>query len=254
MQRVWSVKRSSQRSLQQGEQMYPSEINESVDRPRTSRECDEEFDDEQGRGLGTPGNPCPFLTCRYNLLVDVNEKTGAYSINAKYTFDDEQDPIPDVELPKAAHTCSRKAAEDGPMRLVAIAKTINVTRERVRQLVEGALNKLATNDGKRHLPVAMELVDMQEKPKRTPAAGETWERLADGALVLIEEGPSSDGIYLVKRFFGGGKLYCARDKISAFMRSHQIAPRPIPPVVASKMLSATPDRFMNFKRRKDVAA
>lgn len=234
--------------------MYPSEINESISRPRTSSECDENFDDELGRGLGTPGNPCPFMTCRYSLLVDVNEKTGAYSINAKYSFDDDGDPVPDVQLPDDAYTCSRKAAQDGPMRLANIAKTMNVTRERIRQMVEASLNKLATNEGKRHLPIAMELVDMREKPRRLPATGETWERLADGALVLIEEGPAMDGTYVIKRFCGGGKLHCAKDKLSSFLRAHRPAAKPIPPGLAAKMLAATPDRSYQAKPRKDVAA
>jgi len=252
MQRVWSVKRTPLRSLQQGEQMYPRDINEGTDRPRTTKECDEQFDDEQGRGLGTPGNPCPFLTCRYNLLVDVNERTGAYAINAKYHFD-ENDPVPDVELPESTHTCARKAAQDGPMRLVAIAKTMNVTRERIRQLVELSLNKLATNEGKRHLPIAMELVDMREKPPRIPVAGETWERLADGALVLVEQGPIDQEMSVVKRYSGGGKLYCGKDKLSSFLRTHRPAAKSIPASIAARMMAATPNRHQG-RKRKDAAA
>lgn len=253
MQRVWSVKRGTLRSLQQGEVMYPSEINKAAPRPATAKECNEQFDDEKGRGLGTPGNPCLFLSCRYNLMVDVNERTGAYSINVPYSFDD-NDPVPDIEPPKDTYTCSRKAAQDGPMRLVAIAKTMNVTRERIRQMVEASLTKLATNDGKRHLPIAMELVDMREQPMRLPAAGETWERHADGVSVLIEQGPTDDEPYVVRRFCHAGKLFCARDKISIFLRTHKPADKPMPAGLASRMMKALPDRMHNIKRRKEIAA
>lgn len=96
--------------------------------------------DCQQRALGTPSNPCAYLRCRYNLLVDVDPSTGSYKITwpdlAGGHYRDEYEQLP-------AHTCALRVAEIGGMTLDEVGRVINVTRERVRQIETRALRALA---------------------------------------------------------------------------------------------------------------
>jgi len=91
-------------------------------RPRTWGGCVE-------RGLGTE-HPCPFVSCKHHLAVDVNPHSG----NIKTTH-----PGEDID---AHETCSLAVAERGGMTLDGVAQALNCTRERARQLEGIALAKL----------------------------------------------------------------------------------------------------------------
>jgi len=80
------------------------------ERPRTRGECGTE-------------RPCPWVGCRHHLYLDVSPETGAIRIH-----------FPDLEPWELEHTCSLDLAEEGGMTLEAVALTLNVTRERIRQL------------------------------------------------------------------------------------------------------------------------
>ncbi len=91
-------------------------------RPRTWGGCVE-------RGLGTE-HPCPFVSCKHHLAVDVNPLSG----NIKTTH-----PGQDID---AHETCSLAVAERGGVTLDGVAQALNCTRERARQLEGIALAKL----------------------------------------------------------------------------------------------------------------
>ena len=100
--------------------------------PRTWGECQE-------RALGTATNPCGYLRCRYNLLIDVDPSTGSYKITwpdlADGAYTDEYRELPE-------HTCALREAEKGGMALDEVGAMMNVTRERVRQIETNGLVKL----------------------------------------------------------------------------------------------------------------
>lgn len=77
--------------------------------------------------------PCPFVSCRYHLYMDVNEekRNGAIKIN-----------FPDLDVYEMEHTCVLDLAEGGPRTLDEVGEYMNLTRERVRQIEEECLNKL----------------------------------------------------------------------------------------------------------------
>src|SRR6516164_5154081 len=80
-------------------------------RPRTRGECK---DGER---------PCPWVSCKYHLMVDVNEQTGTMKTRYK-----------DVE--DMAETCALDVADRGGVTLEEIAQLVGLTRERIRQIQE----------------------------------------------------------------------------------------------------------------------
>jgi hypothetical protein len=81
--------------------------------------------------------PCLFVSCKHNLYLDVNPKTGSIKLN-----------FPDKEIWELSETCALDVAERGGITLEEVGAIMNLTRERVRQLEMKGLHKLrATVDG-----------------------------------------------------------------------------------------------------------
>src|SRR5882672_11144019 len=80
---------------------------------------------------GTGPRPCPYVSCKYNLFVDVNPRTGSVKMN-----------FPDKELDEIGDTCALDVADRGGITLEEVGAIMNLTRERVRQLETRGLTKL----------------------------------------------------------------------------------------------------------------
>ena len=111
--------------------LYPPSINAAHPKPKTWGEC-------ESQRLGSSANPCPFVSCKYNLYLDV---TPAGNIRIAF-------PEREVwELPQtcALHVASKVTSEGDTddMTLVDVGRLIRVTRERVRQISDGAIAKIA---------------------------------------------------------------------------------------------------------------
>lgn len=92
-------------------------------RPKTRADC------ERGE------RPCPFASCRYNLVIDIGP-SGSIQLN-----------YPDKELDALPHTCALDVADNGGHTLEQVGELLNVTRERVRQMEERALRRMAALAG-----------------------------------------------------------------------------------------------------------
>jgi hypothetical protein len=75
--------------------------------------------------------PCPYVSCKYNLYVDVNPRTGSVKMN-----------FPDKELWELNDTCALDVADRAGITLEEVGVIMNLTRERVRQLEMRGLVKL----------------------------------------------------------------------------------------------------------------
>ncbi len=76
--------------------------------------------------------PCPFVSCRFHLYLDVNESTGSIKLN-----------FPDKEPWELSCSCALDVAEqDGGRTLEDVGALLNLTRERARQLESSALQKI----------------------------------------------------------------------------------------------------------------
>ena len=100
-------------------------------RPRTRADCAE------------GERPCPYVSCKYNLYVDVNPRTGSVKMN-----------FPDKELWEMENTCALDVADRAGITLEEVGVIMNLTRERVRQLEMRGLTKLRViaDDEPRNVP------------------------------------------------------------------------------------------------------
>ncbi len=74
--------------------------------------------------------PCPFVSCRFNLFLDVTD-SGSIKLN-----------FPDLEIWELEDTCALDVAERGGTTLEEVGEIMNLTRERIRQIEVRGLLKL----------------------------------------------------------------------------------------------------------------
>ncbi|MCH2109796.1 MAG: hypothetical protein MK135_10725, partial [Polyangiaceae bacterium] len=114
--RTISVKRMTKRELEMGRLLYPET---DYWKPKTRAEC-----------VGGP-RPCPFISCKHHLYVDVSPRTGAIKLN-----------FPDLEVWELKESCALDVADRGGTTLEDVGAIMNLTRERIRQVEVKALAKL----------------------------------------------------------------------------------------------------------------
>ena len=114
--RTISVKRMTKRELEIGRLLYPET---DYYKPRTRAECVE------------GPRPCPYISCKYHLFIDVSPRTGAIKLN-----------FPDLEVWEMSESCALDVADRGGTTLEDVGAIMNLTRERIRQVEVKALAKL----------------------------------------------------------------------------------------------------------------
>jgi hypothetical protein len=112
-----SIRRLSKAELRRGRELYPET---DYWRPKTRAEC---VDMER---------PCPFVSCKYHLYIDVHPVRGSIKIN-----------FTDMEVWEMTETCALDIADRGGITLEEVGEIMNLTRERVRQVETAGLAKLA---------------------------------------------------------------------------------------------------------------
>ena len=81
----------------------------------------------------TGERPCPYVSCKYHLFLDVNPETGSIKLN-----------FPDLNVWEMSETCSLDVADRGGITLEEVGELLNLTRERIRQVEVLGLEKLRT--------------------------------------------------------------------------------------------------------------
>lgn len=114
--RTISVKRMTKRELEIGRLLYPET---DYWKPRTRSEC------------ADGPRPCPFVSCKHHLYIDVSPRTGAIKLN-----------FPDLEVWEMNESCALDVADRGGTTLEDVGAIMNLTRERIRQVEVKALAKL----------------------------------------------------------------------------------------------------------------
>lgn len=124
--RTFALKRITRDDLRIGAIMHPPV--DDIERPRTRGDC-------------LPGGcnaerPCPFVTCKYHLCLDVNPETGSITIN-----------FPSREPWDIPATCALDVADAGALTLDEVGEMTNLTRERIRQIEVRGLLKIKREHG-----------------------------------------------------------------------------------------------------------
>ncbi len=114
--RTISMRRISKAELRRGAELYPER---DYWKPRTRKDCAE-----------VP-RPCPYVSCKYHLFLDVHPVRGSIKINFR-----------DIEVWEMEESCALDVAERGGITLEDVGDMMNLTRERVRQLEAAAIAKL----------------------------------------------------------------------------------------------------------------
>jgi hypothetical protein len=115
--RTISIRRLSKAELKRGRELYPET---DYWKPKTRADC---IDMER---------PCPFVSCKYHLYLDVHPVRGSIKIN-----------FTDIEVWEMTETCALDVADRGGITLEEVGEIMNLTRERVRQVETAGLAKLA---------------------------------------------------------------------------------------------------------------
>jgi hypothetical protein len=184
--RTISVKRMTKRELELGRMLYPET---GYYKPRKRDEC-----------VGGE-RPCPYVSCKYHLYLDVSPRTGAIKLN-----------FPDLEVWEMQETCALDVADRGGTTLEDVGAIMNLTRERIRQVEVRALAKLealrdmmALRDyvdegpiGKRRLPVLHDDLEAEDEEREDVDDDDdddlddiavVGEDALDHAIVTLEDEP-----------------------------------------------------------------
>lgn len=78
--------------------------------------------------------PCPFVSCRYNLYLDINDR-GSIVFN-----------YPNLDPGEMKESCALDIAEAGDRSGEEVGFFLNISRERIRQISEEAKKKLVVNE------------------------------------------------------------------------------------------------------------
>ena len=174
--RTISVKRMTKRELELGRMLYP-EV-EEIEHPRTRADC-----------VGGE-RPCPFVSCKHHLFLDVSARTGAIKLN-----------FPDLEVWEMTETCALDVADRGGTTLEEVGAIMNLTRERIRQVEVKGLAKLAAlrdmstlrdyvdegPTGKRRLPVLTAPIAEDESDEDGDEEGEDAEASEETEIAATAE-------------------------------------------------------------------
>ena len=88
-------------------------------RPRTRGDC-----------RNAP-RPCPWVSCKYHLYLDIIPQSGSIKMN-----------FPDLEVWEMTETCALDVADRGGITLEDVGMLLNLTRERIRQVEHTGIDKL----------------------------------------------------------------------------------------------------------------
>jgi hypothetical protein len=119
--RTIAMKRLTKEELRIGALLYPER---TYWRPKSRGQC------------GNVARPCPYVSCKYHLYIDVNPNTGSIKIN-----------FPDKEVWELKQSCALDVAKQGGITLEEVGEILNLTRERIRQVEVRGLVKLKEAGG-----------------------------------------------------------------------------------------------------------
>ena len=101
----------------------PSRGPEAYERPKTRADC--------LPGGCNGARPCPWVSCPHHLYLSVNPTNGTIKLN-----------FPDREVWELKETCALDVADRGGITLEETGVTMNLTRERIRQIENDGIEEV----------------------------------------------------------------------------------------------------------------
>jgi hypothetical protein len=98
--------------------------------------------------------PCPWVSCRHHLFLDVHPTSGSIRLNHGGR-----------ELEDMRQTCALDVAESGTSSLFEVAEHLGISHERVRQIEVAALQEVAVAEAKRRAREARMGTDGRSEPR-----------------------------------------------------------------------------------------
>ena len=114
--RTVPIKKMTKEQMRLGRLLYPDTKH---DRPHTRADCSD------------AERPCPFVSCKHHLYLDVNPETGSIKLN-----------FPGLNPWELTETCALDIASRGGVVLGDVGRVMNLTRERIRQLEMMAMENM----------------------------------------------------------------------------------------------------------------
>lgn len=169
--RTVSVRRMPKSELEKGRLLYPEDEHDDIARPKTRADC---------KG---GARPCPFVSCKHHLYLDVSAKTGAIKLN-----------FPDLEPWELANTCALDVADRDGTTLEGVGAIMNLTRERVRQIEVKALAKTKAEIEMRELRDLVGEGSVRSTKRRLPIVSEDDVKSTDDFDVASFAGDELDDV------------------------------------------------------------
>ena len=115
------VRRVSRAMLDADRVLFPERPGVDYERPKTRAEC------------ADGPRPCPFVSCRFHLYLDVN-RAGGLKLN-----------FPDLEVEDLTESCALDVADRGGVTLETLRPILNLTRQAVQLIEKRALDRLVAS-------------------------------------------------------------------------------------------------------------
>lgn len=122
--RTISIKRLSKREIEMGRRLFPAQEHAQYERPQTRGDC--------LPGGCNEARPCPWVSCKWNMYLDVHPLTGSVKLNH-----------PDLEPWEVEESCALDVADRGGLTLEEVGAVTALTRERIRQYETRGIGRLA---------------------------------------------------------------------------------------------------------------
>lgn len=145
--RTTSNKRGARKGLGRSKTLSSRKLSrDDLDIDEQAREEAEEKRPEKREDCRLGERPCPYVSCKYHLYLDVNPRTGSIKLN-----------FPDLEVWELPETCALDVAERGGMTLEEVGELVNLTRERIRQVESAGIDKIQDTYSDAEIQTAREM-------------------------------------------------------------------------------------------------
>lgn len=130
--RTTTARRGARRGLRRSKMLSLRSLSrEEIEEARQILEAFEHFRPSHRGECRQAARPCPWVSCKYHLYLDIVPQSGSIKLN-----------FPDLEVWEMAETCALDVADRGGITLEEVGTLLNLTRERIRQVEHSGVQKL----------------------------------------------------------------------------------------------------------------